>query len=309
MTAAPPPGATSHVLLVEPVHFRYNRETGETNAFQAPPAPGEEAALAALAVAQHHALRDLLVANGVAVTLTRSLEATPDAPFCNNWFSTHPPDERAPATLVLYPLLATNRRSERRADLVALLRPSYPRVLDLSSNEHNARFLESTGSLVLDHEARTAYAARSPRTDVSLANEWAAELGYHLVLFTAVDRSGVPYYHTNVLMFVGHGLAGICLQAIGSATERRAVEERLRHDGRDVLPLTQEQAANFCGNCLALAGAEGERLFVMSSQAWRAFPPAERAVIEKHGRILHTELSAFERLGGGSARCLIAELF
>jgi len=309
MSAAPPPAGASHVLLVEPVHFRFNRETRDTNAFQVAPAPGEAEALADLAVAQHHALRDLLVANGVTVTVTRSSETTPDGPFCNNWFSTHPADQRTPATLVLYPLLATNRRGERRADLVALLRPLYPRVVDLSPNERQSRFLESTGSLVLDHPAHTAYAALSPRTDFSLASEWAAELDYHLVAFTAVDRGGMPYYHTNVMMFVGHGLAGVCLEAIRSVAERRAVEDRLRQDGREVLVLSQEQAASFCGNCLALAGSEGEPLFVMSSQAQRGFTPADLAVIERHGRILHTELSAFERLGGGSARCLIAELF
>jgi hypothetical protein len=305
----PPAGTASHVLLVEPVRFRYNRETRETNAFQVAPSPDEETQLSELAVAQHHALRYLLIANGIAVTLARSLESTPDAPFCNNWFSTHPADERAPATLVLYPLLAENRRPERRGDLVALLRPAYPRLLDLSPNERKARFLESTGSLVLDHEVRATYCAISPRTNLSLAQEWAEELGYELISFTAVDRSGIPYYHTNVLMFVGHDLAGICLDSIRSPAERTAVEGRLRRDGREILPLTQEQAASFCGNCLALASAAGERLFVMSSQAWRAFSKEERGRIERHGRIIHTELSAFERLGGGSARCLIAELF
>lgn len=309
MTQTSPPGSASHVLLIEPVHFRYNPETGETNAFQSAPAPEEEEALSALAVTQHHALRDLLLESGVTVTLARNLDTTPDGPFCNNWFSTHPADAHAPATLVLYPMLAETRRGERRGDLVNLLRPAYPRVLDLSPNEQKARFLESTGSLVLDQEARTAYAALSPRTDLSLAQEWAAALGYELIAFTAVDRAGTPYYHTNVLMFIGHGLAGVCLEAIRSASERGCIEDCLRRDGRVLLPLTQEQAANFCGNCLALGTATGDRLFVMSSQAWRAFSPAERAVIERHGRILHTELSAFERLGGGSARCLIAELF
>jgi hypothetical protein len=309
MTAVLPAGTASHVLLVEPVRFRYNRETRETNAFQVAPSPDEEGQLSDLAVVQHHALRDLLVANGIAVTLARSLDQTPDAPFCNNWFSTHPADEHAPATLVLYPLLAENRRPERRGDLVTLLRPAYPRLVDLSANERTARFLESTGSLVLDHEVRTAYCAISPRTNLSLAEEWARELSYELVAFTAVDRSGVPYYHTNVLMFVGHGLAAICLDAIPAPAERTAVEDRLRRDGREILELTQEQAASFCGNCLALAAAGGQRLFVMSSQAWRAFAKEERSRIERHGRIIHTELSAFERLGGGSARCLIAELF
>jgi hypothetical protein len=307
--AAPRARAASHVLLVEPVNFRYNRETGATNAFQIAPAPAEEQALSELAVEQHHRVRDLLVDHGVAVTLTRSLPTSPDAPFCNNWFSTHPAGDGAPATMVLYPLLAENRRIERRSDLVALLRPAYPRLVDLSPNERKARFLESTGSLVLDHDTRTAYAALSPRTDFSLASEWAGELEYDLVAFTATDRTGVPFYHTNVLMFIGHGLAGICLESIGSSAERRAVEERLQKDGKEILPLTQEQTANFCGNCLALSSGDGTPLLFMSSQAWRCFSADQRARIERHGRILHTELSAFERLGGGSARCLVAELF
>ena len=310
MTPAPPrPRAASHVLLVEPVNFRYNRETGATNAFQTAPAPDEERALSELAVEQHHRLRDLLVAQGVAVTLARSLATSPDAPFCNNWFSTHPANEGTPATLVLYPLLAENRRIERRSDLVSLIRPAYPRVVDLSPNERKARFLESTGSLVLDHEARTGYAALSPRTDFSLASEWAGELGYDLVAFTAVDRDGVPFYHTNVLMFIGHGLAGICLESIRSSGERRGVEERLLKDRKEILPLTQEQTANFCGNCLALSSGDGAPLFIMSSQAWRHFSSNEREILERHGKVLHTELSAFEKLGGGSARCLVAELF
>jgi hypothetical protein len=306
---APRARAASHVLLIEPVNFRSNPETEATNAFQSSPEPDQAAALAALAVQQHHGLRELLLAHGVTVTLARSLATSPDAPFCNNWFSTHPADERGPATLVLYPLLAANRRLERRNDLIALLRPTYPRLVDLTPNEQRGRFLESTGSLVLDHQSRTAYAALSPRTDLSLASEWAAQLSYSLVAFSAVDRGGVPYYHTNVLMFIGHGLAGICLESIPAQAEREAVENRLRADGNEMLALNQEQAANYCGNCLALAAGDGTPLFVMSSQAWRSFSGSDRATLERHGRILHAELSAFETLGGGSARCLVGELF
>lgn len=305
----PPMRAASHALLIEPVNFRFNRETEATNAFQVDMPADEEAALSALAVEQHHQLRDLLVGHGVTITLAKSLATSPDAPFCNNWFSTHPADDRAPATLVLYPLLAENRRIERRVDLVSLIRPAYTRMVDLSPNEKKARFLESTGSLVLDHQPRAAYAALSPRTDLSLAKEWAEALAYDLVAFTATDRGGMPFYHTNVLMFVGHGLAGVCLESIAAPAERKAVEDRLREDGREILPLTQEQAAKFCGNCLALSASDGTPLWVMSSQAYRHFSQSDRAVLEKHGKILHTELSAFERLGGGSARCLIAELF
>ena len=306
---SPGSGAASHVLLIEPFHFRYNRETEASNAFQIKPSPEEERRLSEQAIEEHHRLRDLLLGEGVMVTLTRSLESSPDAPFCNNWFSTHPASSRAPATLVLYPLLAENRRTERRADLIAMLRPAYTRVVDLSPWERKQRYLESTGSLVLDHEARAAYAALSPRTDFSLASEWARELGYDLVAFTAVDAGGVPFYHTNVLMFIGHGLAGVCLESIQVPEERRGVEERLRKDGRDILPLSQAQAANFCGNCLALRGGEGQPLYVMSSQAYKNFSAEERARLELHGKLLHTDLTAFETLGGGSARCLIAEIF
>ena len=299
----------SHVLLIEPVNFRYNRETEATNAFQIAPTPDEAAALGALAVEQHHRLRDLLVSHGVTVTLARSLPTSPDAPFCNNWFSTHRGLGHEDATLVLYPLMAENRRIERRPDLIDLIRPGYPKLVDLSPNERAARYLESTGSLVLDHRAGTAYAAISPRTDQTLAREWATELGYRLVTFTARDQGGIPFYHTNVLMFIGHGLAGVCLESIGDPSERVTVQSRLVEDGNEILPLSQEQTFNFCGNCLALSSTAGAPLFVMSSQAHRHLSAAELAALGAHGTVLHTELSAFERLGGGSARCLMAELF
>ncbi len=301
--------AASHVLLVEPYRFRFNPQTGATNVFQQAAPPAEAAALAELAVEQHRALRDLLVERGVTVTLTRSIEDTPDGPFCNNWFSTHPAAGSDEAALVVYPLLAANRRPERRPDLIRLLRATYPRFVDLSAREQEGRYLESTGSLVLDHRGRTAYAALSPRTDGELATEWATQLGYDLVAFTALDGTGVPYYHTNVLLFIGHGVAGVCLEAIADEAERRAVETRVVRDGNEILSLTRSQVDEFCGNCLALTSAAGENLFVMSSRAWRGFTAAERARLEHHGAALHTELSAFERLGGGSARCLMGELF
>jgi hypothetical protein len=302
--------AASHVLLIEPLDFRFNPETVESNVFQRDTGAAESRALAAAAISQHRALRDLLVDHGVRVTVAKSRPETPDGPFCNNWFSTHPadPSRSRPPTLVLYPMLAANRRPERRDDLVALLRRSYPCVVDLSDRERQGVFLESTGSLVLDEDARIGYAALSPRTDRALALEWARTLQYRLVTFTATDGSGVPYYHTNVVMFLGHGMAGICLEAITDPGERSAVETSLRSSGIEVLPLTREQVLAFCGNALALRNDRGERLFVMSSAAYHAFAPAQRATIERHGRILHTDLSAFETLGGGSARCLLGEL-
>ncbi len=309
--------AATHVLMVEPVRFRYNEETGESNTFQSVPASGEAQAIAAEAVQEHRALRDLLVSHGVHVTVVRCDERTPDAPFCNNWFSTHPAaaiseaggTRHAPATLVLYPLLAPNRRLERRTDLIRMLRTKYPRIVDLSGYEREARFLESTGSLCLDDANRVAYAALSPRTDRNLVEHFGRELGYRIEAFTATDAAGVPYYHTNVMMFIGHGLAGITLEAIDSPDERRRIERSLVAGGLEILDLTRAQAAQFCGNVLSLTNDTGEALFIMSAAAHRAFTSEQLARLAAHGRVLSSELSAFERVGGGSARCLIAELF
>ncbi len=301
------PSEAAHVLLIEPRSFRFNPETRESNVFQEPVPPEEEGRLGELAIAQHDRLRDLLVSHGVAVTLTRSLENTPDGPFCNNWFSTH--SGPGTATLVLYPMLAENRRPERRRDLIELLRPAYPRLVDFSDRERGGSYLESTGSLVLDHRAGVAYAAISPRTDPALAEEWSREMGYQLISFRATDETGIPYYHTNVLMFVGHRLAGVCLEAIEPEVDRRMVAERLSAGGNEIVPLTRSQVAEYCGNCLALRSGSDEPLLVMSSRAFRGFAPEQLRSLERRARLLHTDLSAFETLGGGSARCLIGELF
>ena len=294
--------------MIQPNAFRFNPQTGATNVFQETVSEREGQALAEQAILQHGKLRDLLVDHGVTVTLTKSLDSTPDGPFCNNWFSTHV-DAQEHRTLVLYPLLADNRRPERRSDLIAILAGEYPRVIDLSAREQDGAYLESTGSLVIDHRNRVAYAAISPRTDLALAKEWAGTMGYELVTFHATDAGGTPYYHTNVVMFIGHGVAGVSLESIGSAGERSQVEHRVRRDGNELIELTREQVGEYCGNCLALASGSGEPLFVMSSRAWRGFTLAQQKVLESHATILHTELSAFEKLGGGSARCLIGELF
>ncbi len=304
--------AASHVLLVAPHEYRTNTETAESNAFQRAVGVAEAEQLATEAILQHRALRDLLVENGVRITVARSLRETPDAPFCNNWFSTHPGPSGA--RLVLYPMLAPSRRVERRPDLVSMLKSSYAAVLDLSDREPHGVYLESTGSLCLDDEGRTAYAAISPRTDRNLTEEWAAAMGYRLAAFTATDAHGQPYYHTNVMMFIGHGLAGICLESIGERAApgemtRSEVEASLAAASLEVVPINRAQVLSFCGNCLPLTNDLGERLLVMSSAAYRGFDPGQRAWISRRTRILHTELSAFETLGGGSARCLLGELF
>ena len=307
--------AASHVLMVAPRAYRTNLETAASNVFQRDVEAAEAARLADAAVLQHRALRDLLIENGVRVTVARSLEATPDAPFCNNWFSTHP--GRAPGahpTLVLYPMLAPSLRIERRPDLIELLESWYPDPIDFSPRETGGIYLESTGSLCLDDAAGVAYAAISPRTDPDLAREWAGRLGYQLVPFEATDDTGVPYYHTNVMMFIGHGLAGVCLESIAQRarsglSDRATVKASLEKGGLEIVEITRKQVLAYCGNCLPLVNDDGEPLLVMSSAAWNGFSETERARLSRRARILHTDLAAFETLGGGSARCLLGELF
>jgi hypothetical protein len=300
--------------LIAPDRYRSNEETAESNVFQQTVDGAEAERLAAKAIREHRALRDLLIENGVRVTVARALAETPDAPFCNNWFSTHEADGRGLRTVVLYPMLAPSRRLERRPDLSSMLTASYPNLVDLSDRESAGTFLESTGSLCLDHESRTAFAAISPRTDLRLAREWATTLGYRLVPFQATDEGGVPYYHTNVMMFVGHGLAGVCLESVApTATaglaNRGEVEASLRAAGLSILPITRQQVLHYCGNCLALRNDQGQPLWVMSAAAFSGFSEAERATMAERGRIIQTDLTAFETLGGGSARCLLGELF
>lgn len=312
--------ATNHVFMVEPNRFRANHQTSDTNAFQK---GGHWSAdeITSEALRQHRNLRDLLINNDVYVTLRKSDEATPDAPFCNNWFSTHPTmkgfrdahgywEEDAPASLVLYPLMAENRRLERREELISgLFRRLYARIVNMAHHETDGRYLESTGSLCMHDAARTVYAAISPRTDPDLARAWAGRMGYHLVAFSATDAGGVPYYHTNVMMFVGHRIAAVCLESIEDASERIMVETALDEGELNVIAITREQVTHFCGNAISLVTHDGEPLFVMSTQAWTHFEPAQQQRIEAHGRVLHTDLSVFESIGGGSARCLIGELF
>ena len=307
--------------MVEPNRFTLNDETATTNSFQHLPDDIGPEEVAARALKQHRALQELLLSNGVTVTVARSADDTPDAPFCNNWFSTHPAmaglrdaygmmEEDVPPTVVLYPMMAANRRRERRPELVRhILGRLYTRRIDMTHHEEVGRFLESTGSLCMHDQERTVYAALSPRTDPDLARAWADKMGYRLIPFRALDEGAVPYYHTNVMMYVGHGLAAVCLESIESPAERRQVEESLEAQDVTVIPLTRAQVNHFAANALSLTNGQGERLLVMSTQGWHAYTDEQKSVVDEHCRVLHTDLTVFEDVGGGSARCLIGELF
>lgn len=297
------------VLLVRPVAFHGNPQTAESNAFQRPPAAADPAAEQAAASLEFDGLVEALRAAGVAVVVVddTARPATPDSIFPNNWVSFH-----ADGSAVLYPMMAPNRRAERRRDVLELLSREHgfrvDRVVDLSAHEADGRFLEGTGSMVLDRVHRVAYACLSPRTDLEVLAEAAQLLGYEPLAFAAVDAAGMPIYHTNVMMCVGLDFAVLCEQAISDAGQRTAVRRRLEDTGHEVIPIDAGQMAAFAGNMLELAGAGGERLLAMSARALDALDDRQRRTLEARCRLVTAPIAAIEDGGGGSVRCMLAEI-
>jgi hypothetical protein len=302
------------VLMVRPRAFGYNPEAAATNAFQHPPEPETAAAAPEAARAEFDQLLRALLSEGVSVCAVEDSAdpRKPDAVFPNNWVSFH-----EDGTLVLYPLQSASRRSERRQSVideaVKTLGFEVVRIVDLTPHERAGRFLEGTGSLVLDHIERVAYACASPRTHPQVLAEWARELKYEAVIFGAADRNGVPYYHTNVLMCIGERAVVIGSGAI-VASDRARVLERLRGSGREIIELGPEEIDSFAGNMLELGTwdeALGDsRLIVMSEVARRALAPARFAQLSGcTDTVLAVPVPTIERLGGGSVRCMLAEVF
>jgi len=298
--------------MVRPASFGYNPQTAATNKFQQQPsdAAGEGAA----ARREFEGLAGALTGEGVRVCVADdTLEpAKPDAVFPNNWVSFH-----EDGTVVLYPMQAENRRHERRGEVVdevaERLGFKVSRLLNLTSHEKHGRYLEGTGSLVLDHIERVAYACISPRTHAAVVQEWAKELGYEPIFINAFDRAGVPLYHTNVLMCVGEKLAIVGTEAM-AATDRGPIVERLRASGREVVEVGHAQLERFAGNMLELGTwdeALGDyRVLVMSETARHALPADAFARLSAcTDEVLAVPIPTIERLGGGSVRCMLAEVF
>jgi hypothetical protein len=301
------------VLMVRPASFGYNPETATSNAFQRQPSGGAggEAAAARLEL---DGLAAALTSEGVRICMVEDTAAPPkpDAVFPNNWVSFH-----EDGSVVLYPMQADSRRRERRQEIIDEVADrlgfSISRVLDLTSHEAQGRYLEGTGSLVLDHLERTAYACLSPRTDAAVVGEWCCELGYEPMLFSAVDRAGVPVYHTNVLLCIGERVAVIGAQAIVPADRERVIE-RLRGTGREVIEIGHGEIERFAGNMLELGSwdeALGDcRVLVMSETARHSLCADAFARLSAcTDEVLPVPVPTIERLGGGSVRCMLAEVF
>jgi hypothetical protein len=296
------------VLMIRPVRFQSNPHTAASNKFQgrnpSPPEKQQEDAAAEFA-----GLSAALEAAGIRVIMFDDTEEphTPDAVFPNNWVSFH-----ADGTVVLYPMEAPNRRTERRHDIIEALASKHGyqvrEVVDLSHHENNGHFLEGTGSLVLDRPNRIAYACLSSRTHLDALGDFAQRLDYEVVGFDAVDRDGAAIYHTNVLMNVGEQLAVICAEAIPRDEQRKAVLDSLRSTGHEVVELTFDQMDAFAGNMLELRSATGDRVIAMSEQARNSLTDEQMRKISANAAIVSAPIDNIESSAGGSVRCMLAEV-
>ena len=300
--------APSAVILVRAQKFLPNPATAADNAFQTEaPAGDSEETLAAQALAEMDAVADALRAVGVRVHVFDDEDHTrPDSVFPNNWISTH-----AGGSVAVFPMYASNRRHERRADVLEMLKSQYrvQTIVDYSGLEPDGIFLEGTGAMVLDHVSRVAYAARSHRADTHVLERFCTDFSYEPMAFDAVDSDGIPVYHTNVMACVGTDVALVALELIADPHRREQVRERLTVNGRRVVELTEEQVREFAGNAVELCGRtpEGRRRYVMamSSRARRSLRPDQVAAIEESCEIIDVAIPTIE-LAGGSVRCMIA---
>jgi hypothetical protein len=301
--------SASTVFLVRPARFSFNAETALSNHFQQAIAELSEEAVQAKAFAEFEAAVATLRGHGVHVLVFDDTPAPPkpDAVFPNNWLTLHP-DGRA----VLYPMCAPNRRLERRPDILEELSQQYAvrEVVDLSGYEAGGRFLEGTGSLIFDHEHRVVYACVSPRTDAGLVREVAATLGYWPVTFQATDGHGHAIYHTNVMMCVGGKFATVCLESIADPTEQAVIVDSLTSTGHEIVAISRVQVERFAGNMLTLQPAAGGReLLVMSQSAYDSLTTEQRRTLSHYCELVPLVIPTIETIGGGSARCMLAEVF
>jgi hypothetical protein len=299
--------SAADVLMIRPVRFAGNPQTSASNRFQliSSGAPHE---VQAAALREFDTMVRSLRETGVNVHVFEDTPDphTPDSIFPNNWVSFH-----ADGTIVLYPMLAENRRLERRSELLNELSASGFRVaqlIDLTQYEQQGKFLEGTGSLVLDRVGRVAYACISPRTDLDVLGDFAQRLDYEIVAFEAFDAAGAPIYHTNVLMCIGARFAVICSACIRE-DERAAVVDTLRTTGREIVDLSMEQLAAFAGNMLELRTPASGTVIAMSARAHDSLTAQQRRLLEaRGGPIVAVPIPTIETHGGGSVRCMLAEI-
>lgn len=295
---------TNHILMIRPVDFKFNEQTAGNNKFQQ---ASEQNGVQDLALKEFDQFLELLRNNGVDVTVINDTidPETPDSIFPNNWISFHDNAE-----IFLYPMFSENRRLERRKDIIEQLgaKFSIDMVTDLSEYENQELFLEGTGSMVLDREHKLAYACLSLRTNEQVLADWCRISGYTAVTFKADDQDGFPIYHTNVMMCIGDDFVVICLESIQNYQEREMVMQYLIQTEKEIIEISMDQMNHFAGNMLQVKNKKGDGLLVMSEQAYTSLTEMQVFLLEKYCRLVHSPLDTIEKNGGGSARCMLAEI-
>ena len=291
--------------MIRPVNFGFNAETAVNNAFQVASA---DIAAQEKAQKEFDSFVTLLRSNGVDVLVVDDTPVphTPDSIFPNNWISFHDSD-----TICLYPMFAANRRQERKPQVLEKIQQTFKvqNTVDFTDYENNQLYLEGTGSMVLDRENKIAYACLSPRTNQQVLEDFCKKMNYRPVLFIAIDASGKAIYHTNVMMCVADRFVVICLESLPNHEEYKMVQETIGKTGKELIAISFDQMNRFAGNMLQVQNKSGEKLLVMSSQAYQSLQPAQVKKLESFNRILHAPLTTIETNGGGSARCMMAEVF
>jgi hypothetical protein len=290
--------------MIRPVNFAFNSETADNNAFQV---KGDETNVQSKALEEFDRLVSLLKRNDVDVTVVEDSPQpyTPDSVFPNNWISFH-----SNGTIVLYPMYAPNRRAERKEHVLEKIdqRFSIKNKVDLSFFENESIFLEGTGSMVLDRENRIAYACLSPRTDKKVLQAFCEKMNYEATVFTAVDDKGQLIYHTNVMMCVADKYVVICVDSIPEMEEKEHLIDIIEKTGKEVIDITYDQLNHFAGNMLQIENKKAEKLLVMSTQAYQSLSNEQIEKLSSYNRIVHSSLITIETNGGGSARCMMAEI-
>ena len=298
---------TSHLLMIRPAAFGFNPETAETNVFQKTASDFSEQ-IHQKALAEFDYMVEILRKEDLNVIVVEDtlVPYKPDAVFPNNWISTH-----AEGTVVLYPLQAPNRRAERRQEVIDILKTKFKvhNTLNLSHYENRNRFLEGTGSIVLEHDHKVAFASLSSRTHSEVLDRFCSLMGYQNVSFQAVDEFGQPIYHTNVVMTMGDKFVIICMEVIKDEIDQEDLLTSFRKMQKEVIKISYEQMRNFLGNAIEVSNNKGERLLILSERAYESLGDTQKKRLETYVRLVPCPLNTIETYGGGSARCMIAEIF
>lgn len=301
---------TDTLLMVSPNNFKFNKETAKNNLFQKDLEISND-----IALQEFNSMVTKLKNNNIRVIIMPSKQnvETPDSIFPNNWFSIHSTKKPNEKILIIYPMFTKNRRLELQSDkLISLLEKegvTINKTIDFSPYANKLMFLEGTGSLVLDRENHIAYAAISPRTNIKMVNIFAKKMNYKPVIFHSADENNQLIYHTNVMMSVGSDFAVVALDSISNKKEREMLLKQLDETNKEIISISLEQVKNMTGNILEVRATDGKTKIIMSESAYNSFTPEQLNILRRYGDLIPVNIKNIETVGGGSARCMLAEVF